>query len=77
MANKIVSGRIVMKHDTANNWSKAKNFTPMRGEVILYDVDNDNSAVRVKLGDGVTNVNSLPFLGESMALSNNEIDSLF
>ena len=47
----------VIKHDTAINWSKAVNFTPKLGEIIVYDDLNE-----YKIGDGKTKVNFLPFV---------------
>ena len=51
---------IVLKHDTAANWAKAKNFIPQKGEVIIYE-DMDPS---FKVGDGIHNVNDLPFTNQ-------------
>lgn len=62
MADKIFNARIVHKHDTETNWLKATNFTPKQGEIIVYDVDSTHTYERFKIGDGVTNVNSLPFI---------------
>ena len=61
MAEKNIKSRIVNKHDSAANWSKATNFTPMQGEIIVYDIDENNSCERIKIGDGKQNVNDLPF----------------
>lgn len=57
----IIKGRYVQKHDIEANWAKAVNFTPLQGEIIVYDVDENNSYERFKIGDGITNVNNLPF----------------
>lgn len=54
--------RIKCKHDTAANWTKATNFTPLAGELIIYDATTTSSAAGLKIGDGKTNVNSLPFV---------------
>lgn len=59
--------RIVNKHDIEANWLKATNFTPKQGEIIVYDVDSTHSYERIKIGDGVHNVNSLPFYAGSWA----------
>lgn len=64
MAEKILSSRIVHKHDIAANWSKAVNFVPRAGELIVYDVDADYAYERIKLGDGQHNVNDLPFVDD-------------
>ena len=61
MAEKIMKTRIIHKHDTEENWNKATNFIPRQGEIIVYDVDATHTYERFKIGDGVTNVNSLPF----------------
>jgi hypothetical protein len=62
MAEKILKSRIVHKHDSAENWSKATNFVPKQGEFIVYDKDSSYNYERLKIGDGVQNVNDLPFV---------------
>ena len=57
-----MKGRFQNKHDTEANWIKATNFVPLQGELIIYDVDATHDYVRFKIGDGVTDVNNLPFL---------------
>lgn len=66
MAEKILTGRIVQKHDVESNWLKATNFTPKQGEVIIYDIDENYSYERIKIGDGVQNVNDLPFVNDAL-----------
>ena len=61
MAEKNFNARIVHKHDTEENWNKAINFIPKQGELIIYDKDSIYDYERIKIGDGVTNVNVLPF----------------
>lgn len=62
MANeKKINSRIVHKHDIEANWLKAVNFIPYLGELIIYDIDDNYSYPRFKVGDGETNVNKLPF----------------
>lgn len=81
---KRVKGVVIPRHDTMLNWSKALNFVPAKGELIVYDADSaetvangyDASSVvigttayeltpsdkpRFKFGNGVDNVNVLPF----------------
>ena len=65
MSEKIIKGRLVQKHDTAENWSKATSFVPKQGEVIIYDKDSTHSYERVKVGDGSTLVSSLPFIDDN------------
>ena len=61
MSENRLIGRIVNKHDIQANWEKATNFTPMLGEIIVYDVDENFAYERFKIGDGQQNVNALPF----------------
>lgn len=61
MAEKTLKTRIIHKHDIESNWSKATGFVPKQGELIVYDKDSNYDYERVKVGDGATNVNDLPF----------------
>ena len=61
MAEKNITTRIIHKHDTEENWNKATNFIPKQGELIVYDNDSIYDYERFKIGDGITNVNDLPF----------------
>lgn len=72
MAEKNIKSRIVHKHDTETNWAKATGFIPKQGEIIVYDIDDTYDYERIKIGDGVTNVNSLSFVNE--VITNDEID---
>lgn len=65
MAEKHLKARIILKHDTESNWKLATGFTPKKGEIIIYDIDDNYSYERIKIGDGETNVNSLPFYAGS------------
>ena len=62
MSEKMLNTRIQQKHDIEVNWSKAVNFIPKIGEVIVYDPDENYAAARVKIGDGVKTVVELPLL---------------
>ena len=44
------------------NWNKAINFIPLKGEVIIYLTDDTHPFSRLKVGDGVTSVIGLPFV---------------
>ena len=70
MNGKTLKSRIVHKHDIEANWRLATNFTPLQGEMIRYDPDENNTNHRVKIGDGVTNVNDLKFIDD------NKVDNL-
>lgn len=61
MSEKNLKARIVNKHDISENWLKATGFIPKQGEIIVYDVDDEHSYERMKIGDGVHNINELPF----------------
>lgn len=71
--------QITLKHDVAANWLKAVNFIPKLGELILYDGILENGIYielpRLKLGDGITKLNDLPFI--ESASSSNEISCLY
>lgn len=61
--------RVLMKHDITINWTKAVNFVPKAGEIIVYDdyfVDNDNKLPGIKIGDGTHKVSELPFIDKRM-----------
>ena len=62
MSEKNIKARVIHKHDTEANWNLATNFTPKQGEIIVYDVNDTHAYERFKIGDGVTNVTSLPFV---------------
>ena len=62
MAN--VKTRIIQKHDSSANWAKATTFVPLKGEIIIYD-----DLGRIKIGDGISNINRLPFIENMNLLS--------
>lgn len=63
-----IKTRIQLKSDTEANWNKAGpkdgslGFVPLLGELIVYTADATHPFSRLKVGDGVTNVVSLPFI---------------
>ena len=63
---KFNNARIVHKGDTEANWKKAKGFIPLAKEIIIYLPDTDHPYCRMKIGDGNTSVNELPFTGENI-----------
>ena len=65
MANNEFYSRIIHKHDIEANWIKAatnSNFIPKQGEIIVYDRDENYDYERIKIGDGTTKVDALPFI---------------
>ena len=65
MAEKILNTRIQQKHDSAANWAKATNFKPLEGEFIIYDANSIHTVPRIKVGNGGTKVEELPFFFEN------------
>ena len=57
-----IKTRIQLKNDTEENWNKAINFKPKKGEVIIYSTDGTHPFSRLKVGDGNTTVVNLPFI---------------
>ena len=72
MANitKEIASRIIHKHDIESNWNRVPSFVPKQGEIIIYDIDDNNAIERFKIGDGKTPVANLPFYLE------HEIDTI-
>ena len=63
MANeKQIKARLQQKHDIEANWNLAPNFVPKQGELIVYDPDENYNYSRVKIGDGISTANELPFI---------------
>lgn len=56
-----INSRIINKHDTEANWLNAADFVPKIGEIVIYDADTTTPYARVKIGDGTTPINDLPF----------------
>ena len=75
MADKTVKIRLVLKHDTEENWGKAANFIPKQGEVIIYD-GAAGAPSRIKIGDGATKVNDLPFVHEYLLDNQNTFTAI-
>ena len=48
--------RMRQKVDTSQNWAKATNFVPLKGEICIY-----SDLHRMKVGDGTTKINDLDF----------------
>ena len=65
MNEKILSTRIIHKHDLEANWNLIS-FIPNQGEIIVYDIDENYTYERIKIGDGVTDVKDLPFVGDDV-----------
>lgn len=57
--------RISQLHRTESEWNLLTNFVPMKGEVIVFDPDEQCPYARLKVGDGTTKLQELPFFIES------------
>ena len=53
--------RQVQKTDTASNWSRAKNFIPEKGEIVVYQEESQKSS-KIKIGNGEDKLESLEFI---------------
>lgn len=71
---KTIEARISHKIDTEENWNKAVNFIPLKGELIIYNIDASHPEHRFKIGDGITTVINLPF--RFNAINDTEIDEI-
>lgn len=60
MNEKQVKSKTIHKHDIEANWQKSS-LVPNRGQLIIYDIDAIHSHERLKIGDGINNVNDLAF----------------
>lgn len=70
MANKEIKTRIQLKNGTTEDWNKATNFTPLKGELIIY-----NDTLRFKIGDGTTLLSQLEFMDKEFTPE--EISNLY
>lgn len=79
MTNTIKS-RVLLKTDTTENWEKATNFIPKKGEICIYSdrfqLEDSSYVPGIKVGDGTSYVNELEFMGDEY-INNEEIDALF
>lgn len=75
MAEKTLKTRIQEKYDSEAHWSVTTNFVPKDGEIIIYSYDDDYEMPRIKIGDGNTFVNDLPFFYEPP--TNQELHIIF
>jgi len=81
MAKETIKTRIQLKNDTEENWNRSvlstdntagtkesgNSFIPLKGEVIIYSTDDTHPFSRFKVGDGKTDVISLPFISAAYA----------
>lgn len=69
-----LKARIAPKHDVEANWNKATQFVPLKGEIIIYEPDDQHAYARQKIGDGKTLVKNLPFINTKIGTADtNEV----
>jgi hypothetical protein len=57
--------RVSQLHKTEAEWSKFDEFVPIHGEFIIFDPDERHQYARLKIGDGFTTLDNLPFFIDS------------
>lgn len=65
MSTTTIKTRMLQRHDTEANWLLKEDFIPLNGELIIYDIDENHSRPRMKIGNGKTNLKDLPFSTEA------------
>lgn len=67
----VLNSRVKLKTDTTENWDNAKDFIPLKGEIIVYSdystTEQDGKQVfvpAIKVGDGLAYVVDLPFVSD-------------
>ena len=75
-----VKSKVLLKHELEAHWMNSS-YLPEKGEIVIYDreIDKNGNTLalpegrakaytyqRMKLGDGVKNVNQLPFFGDAI-----------
>jgi hypothetical protein len=86
--SKHIKTRIVNKHALEAEWVSSADFVPLKGELIVYDAEVDAAGntlelpegrtvpytyERVKLGDGFTPINRLPFISGSIYIGSGDM----
>ena len=62
MSNNFINSRVQLKMDTEANWITHASFVPLAGEVVIYSADATHSYPRIKVGNGVNTIGTLPFI---------------
>ena len=58
-----MKARVSQLYKTEAEWAKLPDFTPLRGEFIVFAPDERHSYARMKIGDGISLLVDLPFFG--------------
>ena len=70
-----MSVRISQLHKTEAEWLAFGDWIPQAGELVVYDPDDACKYSRLKIGDGNTVLNELPFFGKQTNIVSNTIDA--
>lgn len=79
-----VKTRIQNKYDTKENWAKASNFVPLKGELITVAPSTSEQGTattigtiphRIKIGDGQRPIRELPYIGHPEVRYNSQQQS--
>lgn len=62
--SKIIYTRIKNRYDTLSNFNEV-DYAPLKGEIIIYDVDGNLQHRKMKIGDGETKIGQLPFANDT------------
>ena len=73
MAEKVINCTLISRHDTQEKWERS-NYLPKQGEIIVYDIDENFSYERFKIGDGVTSVTALPFIQRGIVVDELDVE---
>jgi hypothetical protein len=57
-----MKARISQLHKTEAEWGMLPDFVPVKGELIVFDPDRRHRYARLKIGDGATKLQKLPFI---------------
>lgn len=67
----MIKNNATIKVETAENWKKAKSYIPDCFTIVVYTYDD--TPPRIKIGDGKTLVNDLPFLIDKKEVDGNTL----
>ena len=77
MFKRIIEADQVQKHDIQANWDKTPDYVPCKAEFIVYDIDENNTKERFKIGDGVTRLGDLAFCESGVGQITSEGGEIF
>lgn len=64
----MIKNNATIKVDSEENWNKAVNYVPDVFTIIVYQYEDRSP--KIKIGDGKTKVNDLPFLSNEKEVQN-------